>query len=312
MIVEDEMLPVTEHELKASRSKPSNTPGQGRTTKNASCPFLTNLPREIRLQIYSHVLGADADVIHAKPSAKGLLYRRCPLDAPDIDPCPGRHSKAQYNFMEGDADEPFIVYEGSRHIPQDRQWCPFGSAYEVPDLGIGRDRAVVLTCKTVFEEITPSLYRGMVWSMCDPLVLLRLKDHIPSIWEFERIRHIHFSDVKYAPSSDGSGPYRPNVGNVPDYDEDGIWLRFWKILADLRLESLKIWLMYHSDFRDGPPEVTAEWAQNMLEIRGVKSVELQIKWKQHLSGMVNHQAAQRLHALEDQIKAVWLSQSEGV
>ena len=52
-----------------------------------SCLFLSALAREIRFQIYNHFL-LQYNLIHiVQPfTRKGLLSRRCALEAPDIDP----------------------------------------------------------------------------------------------------------------------------------------------------------------------------------------------------------------------------------
>lgn len=290
-----------------SSSAPSGYQVPANLLSSPPCLFLTALPREIRLQIYSHFL-LSYNLIHIAQSTTphGLLSRRCALNVPDIDPRPGPLSSPSLDL--DDPDEPPLVYEGNKQIIQDRRWCPFGRAYELPNCDV---RAVLATCRTAYKEIESIFYRGVTWSMCDPLALLRLKSSIqPS--HFQSIQHIQFSSSYYSLGGDGSA-FRPNN---PQSQREGVledtqrkrWGDFWRLLAGLHaLKSLKVWIMFRSDFRDGEPALGDGPIGDLVAfgLRGVTTVDIQIKWKQHISGLANGQPARRLNAVEEKVKQAW-------
>ena len=268
------------------------------------CLFLSALSREIRFQIYNHFL-LQYNLIHIVQTftRKGLLSRRCTLEAPDIDPRPG-HSSSPSPDLD-DSDEPPLVYEWNKQVIQDRRWCPFERAYELPNYDT---RAVLLTCRTTYEEIAPIFYRRVTWSMCDPLPLFRLESTIHPSY-FRSIQHIQFSHVYYALGWDGStfGPSSPRSGReqVLENIKRERWGDFWRILAGLHaLKSLKVWIMFRSDFGDGEPALGDRQVDDLIAcgLRGVKRVEVQIKRKHYILGLANGQPARRLNAVEEKVK----------
>ena len=83
------------------------------------------------------------------------------------------------------------------------------------------------------------------------------------------------------------------------------WGDFWRILAGLHaLKSLKVWIMFRSDFGDGEPALGDGQVDDLIAcgLRGVKRVEVQIKWKQYILGLANGQPARRLNAVEEKVK----------
>ena len=68
------------------------------------------------------------------------------------------------------------------------------------------------------------------------------------------------------------------------------WGDFWRILAGLHaLKSLKVWIMFRSDFGDGEPALGDGQVDDLIAcgLRGVKRVEVQITWKQYILGLAN-------------------------
>ena len=274
-----------------------------------SCLFLTALARETRLQIYNHFL-LQYNLIHiVQPLArKGLLLRRCALEVPDIDPRPGHFSSLISNL--NDSDEPPLVYEGKNQIIQDRRWCSFERVYELPSYDT---KAILLTCRTTYKDIAPIFYRGVTWSMCDPLALFRLESIIHPSY-FQSIQHFQFSHDYYALGWDGS-TFEPNSSRfereqVLENIKRERWGDFWRVLAGLHtLKSLKVWIIFRSDFSDGEPALGNEQVDNLITcgLRGVERVEVQIKWKQYILGLANGQPAIRLNAVEEKVKQAWTS-----
>ena len=81
-------------------------------------------------------------------------------------------------------------------------------------------------------------------------------------------------------------------------------------MGGLRLESLKVWVMYYSEPNDETPVITDGWVTPMVErVRGVKKVELLLKWKHGFMGLMTRSPALRLEELEEQVRAVWMSES---
>ena len=121
-------------------SAPSGYQDPTHPLDDPSCLFLTALARETRFQIYNHFV-LQYNLIHiVQPfTRKGLLSRRCALEVPDIDPRPGHFSSPTSDL--NDSEEPPLVYEGNKQIIQDRRWCPFERAYELPNYDT---RAVLL------------------------------------------------------------------------------------------------------------------------------------------------------------------------
>ena len=102
--------------------------------------------------------------------------------------------------------------------------------------------------------------------MCNPMALLRLQERLrPS--SFERIRHLQFSYAKYRPSDDELGPFRPFDSDGLDYDEDETWVRFWGIWGALQMKSLKVRVLYHSNFNDSDPKADDRWVRSMLSVK---------------------------------------------
>lgn len=276
---------------------PSSNPTQ-------RCPslFLTALPREIRLQIYN-LCHLQHNLIHIVPSSTplGLLSRRCALSEPDTDHRPGHVSSVTPSY--DDCDDPPLVYEGMKQVLQEQDWCPFGRAYELPH----RDApAVLLVCRTMYEEAAPMFLRDVTWSMCDPVALLRLKCTIPAP-HFQSIHHIQFSQDYYAPEWDRV------VGEGPGVEARTIRERlqeFWRLLAGLpALKSVKVGIMYRSDYLLGEPTLEEGYLSALIAcgLRGIKSVDVQIKWKMYMYGMANGQPAERLTAVEETVKQAWMS-----
>jgi len=109
-----------------------------------------------------------------------------------------RLSKCQ---IEGNLDEPLIVREGSHQIPQYPEWTPSNYTHDVPCDCNKHNRALISTYKYTYK-IGPALSPGMLWSMCDPSVLLRLKDNSLRPRIFEVMRHIPLLYAKYSPNPD--------------------------------------------------------------------------------------------------------------
>lgn len=107
--------------------------------------------------------------------------------------------------------------------------------------------------------------------------------------------------------------------------EKHIWTAFWALLAPTalqgmctRLESLRVWVTYHSPAHSDPPKLQDRWIAPMTSVRlhnststGAGVAECGIKWKTHVAGMRTRQPARRQQELERPLEAKWCQVSEG-
>ena len=157
------------------------------------------------------------------------------------------------------------------------------------------DVRVLRTCHAVYAECMPALWSSNTVAMSSPLVLLYLHDYILPASHFNQIRHLQFQWTYIANPEVMNGRY------IADYDGE-TWQRFWKLVAEMGLQSLGANIGYL-----GPPnregEIDADWTKPMLEVTGVRNVSF------ILEGLTRpSDGFQRKEQLEREIETRWGSE----
>lgn len=197
-------------------------------TQSAS-PFFRQLPPEIRIKIYKHLLDDAGSIQHIYKSGIGddapIAHTRCITD-PDAEDI---RELAYLSTFDVHSDS--IHEEGDRTAWRERQytdWCNHWKCEEAPPESVGSFSSFLgpmLTCKRMHNEFTSLVYSHMTFSFINTPALDRFLRTTVSNDSARSVRSIHLIWCASAQAySFSNAPY------IEPGEEDYEYLRSWERL----------------------------------------------------------------------------------
>ncbi|KAI9877250.1 MAG: hypothetical protein M1830_004431 [Pleopsidium flavum] len=235
---------------------------------NSTCVLLDRLPPEIRLEIYTYVVGGN--LLHLVQGQERISHVRC------------RASSAT-DFLR--TCRPAAANTARRIIP--------GSTSN-------GNLALMRTCRQVYIEAMDVLYSTNIFDLDDPRTLLYLSQSIRP-QRLASITKLHVYCPIGSPPRHGRGKRYP-IKERP-YDER-TWEQFWHVIATRmpRLLDLKV----RFGLRFGIPELRMDdvWVMPLLEIRRLKRFDFEVQYiDDHRADTSSLNAQQLRQELREKIKS---------
>jgi len=209
-------------------------------TLNSNCQLLNRLPPEIRLEIYRYVLGDN--LLHLVQGKKKISHVRCRAT-----------SETDYSRT----CRPLAANTADRLLP--------GSTSN-------GNLALAKTCRQVYQETIDLLYATNVFDLDDPRTLFYFSRSVPH-QRLASITKLHvYFPLRYQCWHRNKDAYPVRA---PPYDES-TWKQFWHTIAIQmpRLADLRLCLLVEAS--GTPMKVTHAWIKPLLEIRGLRTFDLDI------------------------------------
>lgn len=259
---------------------------------NASvdCPLLTRLPKEVRIQIWQYVLGSGGYHYHLIHGGGRITHALCRYTGHESV------NKLASPCCSSSASRTCCDTVLMSHLCITEQNCIRQSANvdEVLD-NLPRASATLLrTCRQIYQDAATLLYSTNIFDVDDLNTFIYWSRTIlPS--RLAAVRALGVSwDIFWPPltKTDPSGRYTIGTAAVPKRlalrTSDQVWLDFWDIVAtkmpglqDLRIKIGSIHPFYVASVLFGRErgllrDINAEWVKPLLNIRGLKKLELEI------------------------------------
>lgn len=234
-------------------------------------PLFTILPSEIRQRVFFYVLGGNT--FHLAHIAKRIVHQRFDNAAPS-------------------SDEEDPTGKMPLQMPPLIEWIDESNRIPHPGQFSSLTISLLQTCRAIYIEAIPILYKSNTFSVNSPLVLLYLHDYALLPQRFSEIRHLHLIPWVYFdnPAHD--------VGRIHEPYDPETWPRFWDLAANMGLRSLGLWVEKWGG-NEEDCTVDADWIQPLLKVKGVGRVGI------HLQLRVTIYDVRRLHVLEEEIEKQW-------
>ncbi len=130
----------------------------------------------------------------------------------------------------------------------------------VEDHGVQGQTLLALsqTCRILYNETVPLVYATNIFSLNSPLALLYLCDYILPPQRIPGIRHLRLFWKHSCTSSD-----------------EHAWERLWTLVAEMKLESLAIWLFHIG--KEENVDVEREWIKPLFKVKGVQKIGFRVE-----------------------------------
>ena len=209
-------------------------------TLNSKCQLLNRLPPEIRLEIYKYVLGSN--LLHLVRKETKISHVRC-------------RASSSTDFVR--------TCRPSAASTEDRI---------LPGSSSNGNLALVKTCRQVYHETIDVLYATNVFDVDDPRLFIHFSQSIRP----QCMARITTLQV-YCPM--GCPPWDPHtyaypVKNPP-YDKL-TWREFWHVIRVRMAGLTDLSVCLGVRFGISQLRVTDEWAEALLEIRGLKRFDFDV------------------------------------
>lgn len=211
-------------------------------TLDSNCLLLDRLPPEIRLEIYTYVLGRN--LLHLVQGEERISHVRC------------RASSAT-DFRR--TCRPAAANTARRILP--------GSTSN-------GNLALIKTCRQVYIEAMDVLYTTNVFDLDDPRTLLYFSQSIRP-QRLASITKLHVYCPIGSPLGHGHGNSYPI--QEPPYDEK-TWKRFWHVIATQMPRLVDLRVCFGVRFGISELKMDDAWVKPLLEIRGLNRFDFDVEY----------------------------------
>lgn len=238
-------------------------------TLNSNCQLLNRLPPEIRLEIYRYVLGDN--LLHLVQGRKKISHVRC-------------RARSDTDYVR--RCRPMAANTADRMLP--------GSTSN-------GNLALTKTCRQVYRETIDLLYATNVFDLDDPRTLFYFSRSVPH-QRLASITKLHVYFRLLCQCWDWNKDVYPV--QAPPYDEN-TWKQFWHTIAIQmpRLADLRLCLGVGPG--GTPMEVTHAWIKPLLEIRGLRRFDLDVRY---LDGQKAETARMKVAQVRRYLQSIMCSQ----